>query len=1207
MGFEDAFRYADIAIQRVRPDGEGLRDIERLVLEGSWHKQTYEEIAVQAGYSAGYLSRDVGPTLWKDLSTAFRTNVSKKNFRTAIARWGQQMVALPDQEEPEPPLAAAVVPAPVATIGTPRIDVSDFRGRDDDIRRLSRLVVEDGCRLVGLVGIPGVGKTWLAVKLANQLRGEFQQVVYRSLGDRPDPLALVTDVLTTLGSAPTPGNTLENLCAKLVQRLDEAPHLVVLDDTDHLYQVGMLSGSYAPALRGYGAVLQALSTQAHRSCVLWVGREWPRGLAAMGRSRRYSVRGLAVLDQAQLPCWPPTLTASDEQWQTLHQWLGGVPSLMAHLVARLKFTGYDLGRCLTNVTQPLADITEYLDTWLAVLSPDEIAVLTELAVTHQAKRPEELVTPLVLDDAFTVVESLCDRGLCRIQMDDARITLTLPHLLGAYLCDRWVRAFPTDKLHQIVQGLHRYPLLQTDAPEPIQQQQRQRLLIPLANAIGQHLPQFQDRLQWVQTQLSASRQLGRQQLGYSAGNLLNLAQHWHLPLVELDCRNLHLWGMDLQSDDWQGVVLSGSDLSHTNLAKPLGRHPVMAIAALQNTNQSTDQSTVAVGDQSGQLLLWRPQDGRLQAGPTFEQLSPILALAFSPKGHTLAIGRQDGFVQLWTLGSSYGPEMLTPEPIPPLQTLAYSPGGEILAGGTATGQLYLWRLDSGECLRCIPAHTGAITGIAFSPLGQFVTTAGQEGSAVEWQIDTGEPCHRFQGRVTAWLGTVGYRPGNQASNSPQAIAIGRDDGQILLWEMASSRPYRVLVEDCDTAIAAALSPDGQYLAVSDIQCTVRIWSVVTRRLSQSLPPFKTLVTTLGFSPDNRILMTGGDYHAQLWHVATGDCWRSWQSQRHLATAFALTSDYQILSLHRDQTLRCWQQTAPDHWRPQTRLPLGTPSPGKIVAVGDRHRIWATGDDDGIIRLWQPQEHHWLGEPLHLSGAITALALDRQETWLAAGDSTGAVTLWYLPSHTRQWQQQAHNAPPITLAFSPQGEQLFSGSRDSTIRGWHCQGDPQGKPIAQLTGHLRQVHCLWALPAGKQLLSGSQDGTVCLWDVASQTIQHQWQPQNQLIYGVTVDDQGNPLAISGTAQTLEVWDIRRDCHRFTLTDEGSNLWHVSLSPDGQLLLSASQEGNIHLWRVTTGEHCAALRVDRPYEAMEIGGCTGLSPVEQVILQTLGAIN
>ena len=93
MEFETAFRYADLAIQAVR-DGEGLKDAERIVLEGSWHGKTYTQIAEGSSYSPGYLSRDIGPTLWRDLSKALETRVSKSNFRDAVGLWADQQKAL---------------------------------------------------------------------------------------------------------------------------------------------------------------------------------------------------------------------------------------------------------------------------------------------------------------------------------------------------------------------------------------------------------------------------------------------------------------------------------------------------------------------------------------------------------------------------------------------------------------------------------------------------------------------------------------------------------------------------------------------------------------------------------------------------------------------------------------------------------------------------------------------------------------------------------------------------------------------------------------------------------------------------------------------------------------------------------------------------------------------------------------------------------
>ena len=86
--FEEAVEAVDLAVRSIR--SEGLREVERNVLEGAWNRKTYQTIASEAGYSASYLSRDVGPALWSVLSNALGISVKKTNFRTAIKQWDNQ-------------------------------------------------------------------------------------------------------------------------------------------------------------------------------------------------------------------------------------------------------------------------------------------------------------------------------------------------------------------------------------------------------------------------------------------------------------------------------------------------------------------------------------------------------------------------------------------------------------------------------------------------------------------------------------------------------------------------------------------------------------------------------------------------------------------------------------------------------------------------------------------------------------------------------------------------------------------------------------------------------------------------------------------------------------------------------------------------------------------------------------------------------------
>jgi WD40 repeat protein len=64
--------------------------------------------------------------------------------------------------------------------------------------------------------------------------------------------------------------------------------------------------------------------------------------------------------------------------------------------------------------------------------------------------------------------------------------------------------------------------------------------------------------------------------------------------------------------------------------------------------------------------------------------------------------------------------------------------------------------------------------------------------------------------------------------------------------------------------------------------------------------------------------------------------------------------------------------------------------------------------------------------------------------------------------------------------------------------------------------------------------------------------------------------------------------------------------VSFSPDGNILASSSDDGTIMFWDVQTGECLKTLRVDRPYELMNITGVKGLTEAQKAMLKALGAV-
>lgn len=84
MNFEEGLKILDAVV--FNKINRHLKDVEIIVLKGSWQGLNYEEIATNQGYAAKYFRQDVGFKLWKLLSEVLREEVSKNNFRAAVER-----------------------------------------------------------------------------------------------------------------------------------------------------------------------------------------------------------------------------------------------------------------------------------------------------------------------------------------------------------------------------------------------------------------------------------------------------------------------------------------------------------------------------------------------------------------------------------------------------------------------------------------------------------------------------------------------------------------------------------------------------------------------------------------------------------------------------------------------------------------------------------------------------------------------------------------------------------------------------------------------------------------------------------------------------------------------------------------------------------------------------------------------------------------
>ncbi len=85
-----------------------------------------------------------------------------------------------------------------------------------------------------------------------------------------------------------------------------------------------------------------------------------------------------------------------------------------------------------------------------------------------------------------------------------------------------------------------------------------------------------------------------------------------------------------------------------------------------------------------------------------------------------------------------------------------------------------------------------------------------------------------------------------------------------------------------------------------------------------------------------------------------------------------------------------------------------------------------------------------------------------------------------------------------------------------------------------------------------------------------------------------------------------WDAESGANLHTRQGHQGWLRSLSVSPDGAMLVSSGEDGVIHLWDIARAELIRTLRIDRPYERMDIRGLLGITPAQRAALMALGAV-
>jgi RNA polymerase sigma factor (sigma-70 family) len=462
----------------------------------------------------------------------------------------------------------------------------------------------------------------------------------------------------------------------------------------------------------------------------------------------------------------------------------------------------------------------------------------------------------------------------------------------------------------------------------------------------------------------------------------------------------------------------------------------------------------------------------------------VTAAALTPDGKKLFTHGSDRTLRVWDTTTGKELHRLDKTPETACQLVPAPDAKSILTLVNQASSMQCWDVESGQ-LRWtakVVENGSSFAHASFLPEGNSVVTGHGSGRLRQWDIKTGKEQKIVRTTFDGDVSCMALSPDGKTL----ATTVNRNDinTSVYLWDAATLTPKAVQQGHTQQIVAAAFSPDGQIIATSGLDRTVRLWEPRAGILIRTIETPTNASPSLLFTPDGKTLVTGNGSSAtgevRFWDVETGKETRKFKAAPKGPIHLAMSPDGQrVFTSGSDNRFRCWDANTF-----QQLGEFGDEKPSYVLrlALSPDGSTLATVQMDQILRIWDARTfkklHQLTGAPRSHIGAIAFSPDNSLLAWsndgirltdVASGNevrrlscransfdgiafaSDGKTLAWGvgqdLPANTPTvgvWEVRTsglrrtldgHDGPAVPLAFSPNGTLLVTAGSDSSALIW----------------------------------------------------------------------------------------------------------------------------------------------------------------------------